>query len=46
MLFVDDAGGGRLNSLYSVFSLFSVLNVLVRGEEGEDLISSCYLLEA
>ncbi len=46
MLFVDDAGGGGLDSLYLVFSLFSMLNVLARGEEGEDLISLCYLLKA
>jgi hypothetical protein len=45
MLFVDDARGGRLNYLYSVFSFFRV-DVLARGEEGEDLISLCYLLKA
>jgi hypothetical protein len=38
MISVDDVGGGRLDSLYSVFSYFcSVLNILARG--GEDLIS-------
>ncbi len=46
MLFLDDAGGGELDPLYLVFSLFFMLNILARGEEGEGLISSCYLLKA